>query len=218
MATPSVQLKLDAVDTMLERSLPLLNDLSSSAFFVGSGDLQYSKHKAIIHELQTWIAQNQGILPDWVIDPVANLNYRIAEWASEQGRSATPQNFAQDSTDSFFEVNQTLEKYKGQLLQEMDTSDEKVRLAVAKQMKSPWGSGRFYLLAGLVALATLAVIANVISPWLLPLVVIGALAFLVVIGALQLRQDDRLSQKNFLELIRLAFGSLPLLVKRRVGE
>lgn len=36
-----------------------------------------------------------------------------------------------------------------------------------------------------------------------------------VIGALQLRQDDRLSEKGFGELMRLAIGSLRLLVKRR---
>jgi len=31
------------------------------------------------------------------------------------------------------------------------------------------------------------------------------------VGALQLRQDDRLSEKNFMELIKLVIAQLPLI-------
>lgn len=213
----SVKVRLDAVDNLLERSYPLLNTLSSSAHFISSGKLQYSKHKEVVDELTTWVMQNSGILPNWVIDPVARLSSRVTDWVYSQGKNATPQNFATDEADSFAEVNSTLHKYKSQLLEELDDSEERLKTAVAKELRSPWASGLFYLVAALLVLAALAAITNVISPWLLPLIVIGGVIFLSVIGLLQLRQDDRLSEKGFGELMRVAIGSLPLLLKRR-GE
>jgi hypothetical protein len=41
---------------------------------------------------------------------------------------------------------------------------------------------------------------------------------LVLIGALQLRQDDRLSEKSFTQLIGLTFKALPLFLRRNRSE
>ena len=60
-------------------------------------------------------------------------------------------------------------------------------------------------------MALLLVAANTIPLWILPVIVIGALLALSIIGAFQLRQDERLTQKNFLELMILTFKRLPLL-------
>jgi Flp pilus assembly protein TadB len=76
-------------------------------------------------------------------------------------------------------------------------------------------SGSFYLLALVAILALLLVAGAVLPVWALPVVVIGGLLGVAVIGALQLRQDERLSQKNFMELMVMTLARLPLLLKGR---
>lgn len=73
--------------------------------------------------------------------------------------------------------------------------------AKAAKNHNPWVSGSFYLAAFLIVAALLLVAANTIPSWALPIVVIGALLAVSIIGAFQLRQDEGLSQKNFLELM-----------------
>lgn len=75
----------------------------------------------------------------------------------------------------------------------------------------PWVSGSFYLLAFLLVLAMLAVIANLVSVWVLPAVIIGGLLGLSVVGALQLRHDEGLSEQGFLKLMGLTLRQLPLI-------
>jgi len=54
-------------------------------------------------------------------------------------------------------------------------------------------------------------------PWYaLPIVLIAGAIFVPLVGALQLRMDERLSQKSFLELMKLVVGQLPLI--RRMSE
>jgi hypothetical protein len=79
--------------------------------------------------------------------------------------------------------------------------------------RTPWISGSFFLAAFAVIMVLLVVAANNTSRWALPLIIIGALLILSVVGAFQLMQDKRLSQKNFLELMLLTFQRLPLLTK-----
>jgi internalin A len=55
------------------------------------------------------------------------------------------------------------------------------------------------------------VAARSVTPWLLPAVILGGLVFVGLVGALQLRHDDRLSEKSFLALVGLTFRQLPLL-------
>jgi internalin A len=50
--------------------------------------------------------------------------------------------------------------------------------------RGPWASGGFYLVAFLAVIAALGALGNWLSPWVLPLVVIGGLLALSVIGAL----------------------------------
>lgn len=83
--------------------------------------------------------------------------------------------------------------------------------------KSPWATGSFYLAAFLMVGVLFLVIARTVSPFVLPIVLIASMLGVSIIGALQLRNDTRLSEKNFLELMSLALKSLPLL-KRRHSE
>jgi amino acid transporter len=78
---------------------------------------------------------------------------------------------------------------------------------------NPWISGLFYLFATVIIMAGLATIAKVLSVWILPLLILGGLLLLTVIGAFQLRNDNQIEEKNFLALMKLAFKQIPLLGK-----
>ncbi|MFD9218668.1 hypothetical protein ACFWDI_01230 [Streptomyces sp. NPDC060064] len=78
---------------------------------------------------------------------------------------------------------------------------EKQRLA----SRGPWRAGLFYLLALTVLASVFLVAASIVPVWVLPIVILGALIGLVTIGALQLRQDGRISEKGTLSLIKASF-------------
>ncbi len=80
-----------------------------------------------------------------------------------------------------------------------------------KPVKSAWANGLFYLFVFVVVIAGLGFLANSVSFSALIAILIAGLLFIPLIGALQLRQDDNLSEKNFLELIRLVLAQLPLI-------
>jgi internalin A len=80
-------------------------------------------------------------------------------------------------------------------------------------IRSAWANGSFYLFAFVIVIGGLVVLAKNVSPFVLPLILIAGIIFVPTIGALQLKQDDRLSDKNFIELMKLAIGQLPLIGK-----
>jgi hypothetical protein len=84
----------------------------------------------------------------------------------------------------------------------------------ATRLRSPWFSGLFYLTSAATIVALLLVAGSILPAWTLPIVIVGALLFLTTIGALQLRNDDRLAEKNFLVLMRLVLERLPLLFQK----
>ncbi|QIY95645.1 hypothetical protein HEP87_18405 [Streptomyces sp. S1D4-11] len=71
--------------------------------------------------------------------------------------------------------------------------------------RGPWRAGVFYLLALAVITTLFLVVGSTLPAWTLPVVLLGALVGVVVIGALQLRQDGQLSEKGLLVLIQAAF-------------
>jgi hypothetical protein len=81
----------------------------------------------------------------------------------------------------------------------------------AESPKSPWATGSFYLAALLVVGILFLVMAKTVSAWVLPIVLIASMLAVSIIGALQLKNDARLSEKSFLALMGLAIKSLPLL-------
>ena len=81
----------------------------------------------------------------------------------------------------------------------------------ANSPKSPWASGSFYIFLFVVVIAGLAILANTVSVYVLPIVLVAGILIVPIIGALQLRQDTRLSEKGFLQLMKLAIQQLPLI-------
>jgi hypothetical protein len=79
------------------------------------------------------------------------------------------------------------------------------------QKNNPWISGSFYLIAAVIILSLLLVAAKMISIIALPIIIIGGLIIFSVIGAYQLRNDEKLSEKSFLELMQLSFKQIPFI-------
>jgi hypothetical protein len=86
------------------------------------------------------------------------------------------------------------------------------------QSMSAWVNGSFYLVAVVSLIALLLIAGKMLSVWVLPVIIVGGLLLVTVVGALQLRQDSNLSQQNFLKLMTLAFQQLPLLGKLGRGK
>ena len=76
---------------------------------------------------------------------------------------------------------------------------------------NPWISGSFYLVAAVVMMTVIAVISMNVSWYVLPVVIIGGILFIVLIGALQLMLSGKLTQDNFVALIREILKHLYLL-------
>ena len=75
-------------------------------------------------------------------------------------------------------------------------------------------SGSFYLAAAVVIIVLLLVVGRMLTIWALPLVLVGALLLVMIVGAYQMRHDDRLSEKGFLRLMADVLKRLPLVAAR----
>lgn len=78
----------------------------------------------------------------------------------------------------------------------------------AAAKNNPWLSGSFYVFAWLVILAGLSATGMLVSPWAVPPVLIASVLGVTAIVAAQLRNDGRLEDKSFAELMTTAMKSL----------
>src|SRR5690349_12048915 len=69
----------------------------------------------------------------------------------------------------------------------------------------------FYVFAAVVLMFTALAAAKLVNIALVPLVFFFGIVIVCVIGALQLRNDQRLSEKHFVSLMLASLKSLPLL-------
>ena len=81
---------------------------------------------------------------------------------------------------------------------------------------NPWISGSFYLFVAAVILTGLAVISNTVHWTLLPIIIIGGILLIGIIGALQLKNDDKLKDESFIKLMSETYKKLPLLRQGKV--
>jgi hypothetical protein len=77
--------------------------------------------------------------------------------------------------------------------------------------KNPWISGSFYLAAMVVLVTLFLIVAKSLSISVLPIVIVGSLISVSIVGAFQLRHDKSLSEKNFLSLMLLTFKQIPFM-------
>lgn len=104
-----------------------------------------------------------------------------------------------------------LQDYLIQTINQIDMSN------TDKNEKSPWQSGLFYLFLFLIAIGTvLAVVLNS-SFWQALLILFVAVIFLIVLGAFQLKNDDKLQDESFTQLIIEVIKKVPNFLKLQKG-
>ncbi|MFB2891479.1 COR domain-containing protein [Aerosakkonemataceae cyanobacterium BLCC-F50] len=79
------------------------------------------------------------------------------------------------------------------------------------RVKSAWANGSFYLFVFVVVVAGIGFLGNQLAFPAFCVVVISGILFVPIIGALQLKQDERLQDESFLELMKMVIGQLPLI-------
>ena len=84
---------------------------------------------------------------------------------------------------------------------------------IKMKKNNPWISGSFYLFVAVVVIAGLAVISKTVSWLVLPIILIGGILVIALIGILQLRNDDQITDKTFFSLLVETYKRLPLLKK-----
>jgi GTPase SAR1 family protein len=72
-------------------------------------------------------------------------------------------------------------------------------------------NGMFYLFIFVVVFSMIAFFGGSLPIHYLAITIISTALFIVLIGALQLHQDNRLSEKSFMELIKMVIEQLPLI-------
>jgi small GTP-binding protein len=77
-------------------------------------------------------------------------------------------------------------------------------------IKSSWANGSFYLFLFVVVISGIGYLTGTLKLLNLIAVIIVGIVFIPLVGALQLLQDDRLSEQNFIELVKLAITQLPI--------
>lgn len=76
---------------------------------------------------------------------------------------------------------------------------------------NPWVSGSFYLIAYIVIVGTLVASSVFVPLFALPLILIASVLAMAAVGAFQLRNDNRLRERGFLELMMAVLKRLVLL-------
>jgi GTPase SAR1 family protein len=89
--------------------------------------------------------------------------------------------------------------------------DEKKKLNGEWRIRSAWANGSFYLLVFALVVAVLGYLAGRLPLYSLVVVVIAGIVLISLIGALQLRQDNQLSEKSFMQLVRIVIRQLPII-------
>lgn len=76
---------------------------------------------------------------------------------------------------------------------------------------NPWISGTFYLFLALMVIAALGVLSQSVHWMLFPMIIIGGILLIGLIGILQLKNDDKIMDKSFVSLIKETYKRLPLI-------
>jgi hypothetical protein len=76
---------------------------------------------------------------------------------------------------------------------------------------NPWFSGSFYIVMAIIIFTGLAVLSNYVHWVLFPIIIIGGILIIFSVGTLQLKNDDRITDKSFRTLVIEICKRLPLI-------
>lgn len=84
-----------------------------------------------------------------------------------------------------------------------------------KKNNNPWSSGSFFLVVVVIIIFVLGVL-SIFVHWInLPIIIIGSILLVGLIGSFQLKNDDKITDKSFISLIKEIYKRLPLLNKNK---
>lgn len=81
--------------------------------------------------------------------------------------------------------------------------------------RGPWRAGVFYILCLTAVCVVFLAVSRLAPIWLVPVVLVAALVGLLVLGSLQQRQDGRMSERGFLDLMQAALRTAGAIVPDR---
>ncbi len=82
-----------------------------------------------------------------------------------------------------------------------------------ENLKSSWAISSFYLLLFLIVMVTLGVLGKYLSPLVLSIVIVGGSVMIPIIGVLDLKRLKIVKDKTLIDLIKIIYGSLPIIGK-----
>jgi Leucine-rich repeat (LRR) protein len=89
--------------------------------------------------------------------------------------------------------------------EEISQNEQEVKLSFA------FRNGMFYLFIFVVVFCLMTFFGGTLPFHYLVLIILGTAIFIILIGVLQLRQDDRLSETSFVKLIKMVLKQFPLI-------
>lgn len=177
-------------------------------------DTAIAEFNDIIKELSIEVKENH-------INRLKRISSVASEINGDIGRIWHQQYGQKDYGNSDFRIVELIyADIRGIAVSLLDISNMAMRLRdfigkQGQQMKNnnPWISGSFYLFVCVVVIAGIAVISKFVHWSLIPIILIGGILLIFLIGIFQLKNDDRISDKSFVSLIKETFKRLPLLTK-----
>jgi len=224
----------DRVDEFVEHIERTIAGLKKSGYWdrKASSDFQSIVEYSLKH-YKTTSAEFRDIIReanDEIQEHHCRRLYKIAEVARQinrdigfvwHNRSGEPEY----GTDDFRTLEEVYANTRNVAANLLDVSNMAGRLedyvgkgSSRSSKNNPWVSGAFYLVSVVVLLGVVAVIAQLLSWVLLPVVVISAVILVGVIGALQLKNDGQLGDEAFVALMVESYKRLPLIGKRNSGD
>ncbi|BAY21653.1 Miro domain protein [Calothrix sp. NIES-2100] len=97
------------------------------------------------------------------------------------------------------------------VMTEQPNNQENSKPEVQFTLPFAFRNGMFYVFLFSIVFNTIGIFAGLLPIYSLALTIIGTVIIMTLIGVLQLRQDDRLSEKSFVDLVRMVLKQLPLI-------
>lgn len=117
-----------------------------------------------------------------------------------------------------YKSNEVIVLDKDEAFKELNPPEKITIIKDMTHKNNPWVSGSFYLVAIAVVLTGLAVISNTVHWSFLPIIIIGGIFLIGVLGAMQLRNDDKLKDSSFIKLMTETYKRLPLLRQGNIND
>ena len=107
---------------------------------------------------------------------------------------------------------------KDEAFLELNPKNNQLITNIMHAKNNPWLSGSFYLFAFVAIIGSILVVAQVLPFYTFPIVIIGSILAFSVVVAFQLRNDEKLSDKSFLQLMGMSFNQIPFLKNTDINE